>query len=343
MVKGATVDCRSSNGSYVERQGLAAYQALGYLPFELDVQDRNANSLFGDPASVWGSAATTLEYQTADFSIAQFAARFAADRATYSKFLQRSADWRRLFNPARRFIEPRFANGSFLPNYDELRGPGFVEGDAAQYTWMVPFDPAGLARMIGGRRAAAGRLAHFLRILNSPDGGNTDHALLGNEPTLNTPWLFNWLGKPFETQAAVRRAVLRLYGPYPSGYPGNDDLGTLSAWYIFGALGLYPEAPGTGVLALSSPLFMHARLRVAGHRVRIDATGAGPGSRFVRGLVLNGRRFARPWTSFCTLARGARLHFLLGRRPKRRWGTGRGALPPSFGPNRPMPASACAN
>jgi predicted alpha-1,2-mannosidase len=343
MVKGATQNCQSTNGSYLQRQGLGAYQALGYVPYDLDTNQSNANSIFGDPTNVWASAATTLEYQTADFSIAQFAARFARDSATYAKFMQRAGNWRSLLNPASLFIEPRYANGSFLSGYDELHGGGFAEGSAAQYTWMVPFDPAGLAALIGGPEAAAGRLTYLLRILNSTDGSGTDHALLGNEPTLLTPWLFNWLGKPFETQAAVRRAVTQLYGPYPSGYPGNDDLGTLSSWYVFGALGIYPEVPGTGILALSSPLFPHARFLIGKETVGIDAKGATPGTRFVRGLSLNGHRFSQPWTTYCTLARGARLRYSLGRRPKRKWGASAAAQPPSYGPDRPMPASPCTS
>ena len=338
MVNGATRVCSSANGGYVERQGLDEYQRLGYVPYDIDSHTRNSNSLFGDPDAVWGSAATTLEYATADFSIAQFAARFARDRATYAAFMRRSANWRKLFNPATRFIEPRYANGNFLPGYDELRGGGFVEGDAVQYTWMVPFDPGGLARKLGGAGAAARRLQGFLRILNSPEGGNSDHALLGNEPTLLTPWLFDWFGRPYATQTAVRRALDRLYGPRPAGYPGNDDLGTLSSWYLFGALGLYPVVPGSGVLALSSPLFAHARLRVGGRPLRIDAIGDG---RFVRGVSLSGHRLPGPWTTYCTLARGDRLHFLLGRKRNRRWGTGRSARPPSFGPGRRMPAGPC--
>ena len=110
---------------------------------------------------------------------------------------------------------------------------------------MVPQDPAGLATALGGQGAAATRLDAFLRKLNADHGGtHTDHALLGNEPNLNTPWLYDWLGQPYRTQAAVRRATARLYGPAPDGYPGNDDLGTLSSWYVLGALGLYPGGAG---------------------------------------------------------------------------------------------------
>lgn len=363
MVRGATESCRSDNGEYLERQGLDPYQALGYVPFDLDTNTRNANSIYGDPDAVWGSAATTLEYAVDDFAIAQFAGRFLDDRATYREFMRRSANWRRLFDPASGMIEPRFADGQFPTPYDNLGGGGFVEGDSAQYTWMVPQDPGGLIARMGGRAKAAARLHRFLRELNGgPGGTHTDHALLGNEPTLQTPWLYDWMGQPYRTQAAVRRALLTLYGTAPDGYPGNDDLGTLSAWYVFGALGVYPEVPGVGVLALGSPLFGRAEIRLP-HRRRAlilataqKSTTVGSGDRrhrrvsalspavapYVQSLRLNGRPYGQPWTTYCALARGATLSFRLGQHPNRRWGAGAAAVPPSFGPQRQMPTGACA-
>jgi predicted alpha-1,2-mannosidase len=362
MVRGATEPCRSANGEYVERQGLADYLALGYIPFDLDTNVRNANSIYGDPESVWGSAATTLEYAVDDFSVAQFAARYGHDPSTYGSFMRRSANWNRLFEPASGTIEPRFASGAFPHPYDNLHGGGFVEGDSVQYTWMVPQDPAGLIRRMGGDAKAAARLDGFLRELNGGAGGtHSDHALLGNEPTLQTPWLYDWMRRPYRTQAAVRRALLGLYDTSPAGYPGNDDLGTLSAWYVFGALGIYPGVPGVGVLAIGSPLFGRAEIRLP-HRRRAlilasarSVTSSGAGKKrhrvvhslspsaapYVQSLRLNGRAYARPWTTYCDLARGATLSFALGTHPDRRWGGGRAAVPPSFGPHRPMPKSAC--
>jgi predicted alpha-1,2-mannosidase len=339
MVKGASETCRSANGEYVERQGLSAYLELGYVPFDLDTDTRNANSLYGDPEAVWGSAATSLEYHADDFAIAQFAARSLGDRSAYRTFLRRSGDWRRLYAPASGMIEPRYASGAFPQPYDNLHGGGFVEGDSAQYTWMVPHDPAGLIARMGGPARAAARLDHFLRDLNGgPGGTHTDHALLGNEPTLQTPWLYDWMRRPYSTQLAVRRG-LSLYRPAPDGYPGNDDLGTLSAWYVFGALGLYPEVPGVGLLAIASPLFPRAEIRLPHRRqLLIEGSGHGP---YVRSLRLDGRPYARPWTTYCALARGASLSFRLGRRPDRGWGTGAAAVPPSFGPQRPMPRRPC--
>lgn len=358
MVRGATEPCASANGEYVQRQGLADYLRLGYVPYDTDTNLRNANSIYGSPEDVWGSAATSLEYAVADYSIARLAAR-AGDRATYRAFLERGANWRRLFNPATGMIEPRLASGSFSPGYDNLDGGGFVEGNSAQYTWAVPQDPAGLIARMGGPDRAARRLDAFLRKLNAgPDGTHTDHALLGNEPTLQTPWLYDWMGRPYKTQAAVRRALLTLYDTSPDGYPGNDDLGTLSAWYVFGALGIYPEMPGSGLLALGSPLFGRAELRLAHRRKALILgsarvpVGQGKARRnravspasapYVESLRLNGRAYARPWTTYCALARGATLSFQLSRRPQPKWGASRAALPPSYGPKRPMPRGECA-
>ena len=339
MVRGASEPCRSANGEYVERQGLAGYLAHGYVPFDIDTRTRNANSIYGDPESVWGSAATSLEYYLDDFSIAQFAARSLHDRSTYARFMRRSAWWRRLYEPASETIEPRFADGSFPHPYSSLTGPGFVEGDSAQYTWMVPQDPAGLIRRMGGRARAAARLGRFLRELNGGRGGiRSDHALLGNEPTLQTPWLYDWMGRPYRTQQAVRRG-LALYSPTPAGYPGNDDLGTLSAWYVFGALGLYPEIPGVGVLALSTPLFASAEIRLP-HARRALLSTRGHGA-YVDSLSIGGKPYGRPWIGYCELAAGARLRYRLSARPNREWGSSPAAVPPSYGPRRAMPGSSC--
>jgi predicted alpha-1,2-mannosidase len=337
MLRGATATCESANGSYLERQGLASYLRLGWVPFGEDTNTRNANSIYGSPVAVWGSAATTLEYAIDDFAIAQFAARERGNSKTFGEFIRRAASWRNLFDPSTKLIEPRFAGGEFPDPYDPLEGGGFVEGNAAQYTWMVPQDPAGLFRRMGGPGAAADRLAAFLRVLNAGAGGtHTDHALLGDEPTLGAPWLYDWLRRPWKTQAAVRRG-LRLFSPTPAGYPGNDDLGTLSAWYVFGALGMYPAQPGTGTLALGSPLFGNAEVRLADHRRLVIGGG---GKAYVGSLAVDGHAHDRPWLDFCEIDRGGTLSYETTTRPTR-WAKN-GQLPPSYGPGTPAPKWSCA-
>jgi predicted alpha-1,2-mannosidase len=350
MVKGATQEGASPNAGYVERQALGDYQRLGYVPHE-----RNANlvtigvdawrRVMPAPDSsaldlAWGSAGTTLEYASDDFAVARIAAA-AGDAATCRTFLRRSGNWRNVFDPSVGYVRPRWASGQFVTPYDPSSNDagssqGFAEGDGTQYTWMVPHDPAGLIAALGGRDAAAARLDGFFEQLNA--GDSSPHAFLGNEPNSNAPWLYDWVGQPYKTQDVVRRAILHLFDSSPGGYPGNDDLGQMSAWYVFGALGLYPEIPGSDVLALGSPLFPRVTLRLPGGRVRISARGAAPGAPFVRGLRLDGRRWSRPWLRLADVAHGGRLQFALAPRPDPHWGAAPSLAPPSFGPDD---ASAC--
>jgi predicted alpha-1,2-mannosidase len=343
MLTGATTQCRSPNASYLERQGLLPYEQGGYIPLELNVQKGNATSAGGSPDAVFGTASTTLEYASADFAIAQFAARFTSDRSAYGPMMRRSGNWRTLFDRRTRYIEPRLQSGGFPSNYSPSSNLGFAEGSSAQYTWAVPFDPAGLARRIGGHHEAVARLGRFVRILNDVRHGfHSTHALLGNEPSLGSPWLFDWLRRPDVTQRAVRRAITKLYGPGPAGLPGNDDLGQTSSWYILGALGLYPAVPGVGMLAVASPLFPHATLRLGGAKVTIAAPHAAAGRPYVDSLLLDGHHYGKPWLPYCALARGARLRFGLASKPHHAWGASGSDRPPSFGVRARMPRSTCS-
>jgi putative alpha-1,2-mannosidase len=157
MIGGATQECQNTtSGNYVERQGLADYLKLGYVPEEDDLRTGNALSASGH-AAVWGSAATTLEYATDDFAIAALAARLA-DAPSARTFLLRSQGWRNLFNPATRYIQPRSSTGAFNLPYQPASELGFVEGSGAQYVWAVPHDLTDLFSAMGGPAAAAARL-----------------------------------------------------------------------------------------------------------------------------------------------------------------------------------------
>ena len=204
-----------------------------------------------------------------------------------------------------------------------------MEGSQAQYSWLVPHDPAGLFASMGGRAAALARLDSFFTELNA--GPASEHAFLSNEPTLGTPWLYDWLGRPDSTQRVVRRALLELYGPGPDGLAGNDDGGTMGAWWVFGALGMYPAVPGTDVLALGSPLFPHVAIRLPRGTLRIDAPRAAPGRPYVRALAVDGRTWRSPWLRYRRISGGAQLRFDLGAKATR-WGSAPGLAPPSFTP-----------
>jgi predicted alpha-1,2-mannosidase len=313
MVHGATAVGADTRDHYVERPGEAEYDLLGYIPGEEENHLGGAAAV-GDPAAVWGPASTTLEYATADFAVGAFARATCGPLVTTQTLLDRSTRWRNLLHNG--YIAPRSATGGFLPTYSPTSGDGFVEGDGAQYTWGVLHDPAGLVQALGGRDAASKRLDEFFTKLNA--GPASPYAFLGNEPTLQTPYLYAWTGEPWKTQRVLRRAMLSLYSPSPGGLPGNDDLGTMSSWWVLGALGLYPAVPGTDVLALSTPMFPHAVLHLPGGDVHIDASDA-PAATYVSHLALNGASYNRPWVTARTLLHGARLSYTLSRVPVPSW------------------------
>jgi predicted alpha-1,2-mannosidase len=325
MVKGATQSGVSTNGEYVERPGLAAYEQLGYVPHELNGSSLHATL---EPTIPWGSVSTTLEYATDDFSLAQFAGRALCDGPVYRQLLTRSGDWANVYDQSIGAMAARSTDGSFVNGSGPTSTADFVEGDGAQYTWMVPFNLAGLFARLGGTAVARKRLDAFFAQLNSGPASST--AFLGNEPTLETPWEYDWLGEPYRTERIVRQALLTLYGPGPADYPGNDDLGEMSSWYVLAAIGLYPEIPGTPILALASPLFPHITLQLGAHRVQIRAAAASDTRPYVHGLKIDGRAWTRPWIAYPTLVSARTLDYRLSATPDRRWGGSMRAKPPSF-------------
>ena len=333
MVHGATAVGADAAQRYVERPGGAEYDARGYIAAEEEHHLGGAAAV-ADPAAVWGPAATTLEYATADFAVGAFARAICAPKDTARSMLARAGDWRNVFNAADGYVEPRSATGAWMPTFDPTSGDGFVEGDAAQYTWGVLHDPAGLVRALGGRTVASRRLDRFFTKLNA--GPASPYAFLGNEPTLQTPYVYDWTGEPWKGQRVLRRAMLSLYSPGPGGLPGNDDLGTMSAWWVFGALGFYPAVPGTDVLAVGAPMFPHVTLHLPGGDVHIDAPGA-PQAGYVAGLTVDGHGLRRPSLRGMSLLDGARLEFRMSRRPARSWAT---ASPPS---GRAASVDGCAH
>jgi len=330
MIKGATQIASplqyalGGNAGYIERPGLAEYETLGYVPFEENVP----SGAFGlvHRGLVWGSASTTLEYALADFAVDHFA-EMLGEQAQTASLRARSASWRALFNPASGFIEPKLASGLFVPGGDPSSGNGFVEGDSAQYSWFVPHDVGGLIDAMGGVDAGSARLDDFFSELNA--GPSSPHAFLGNEPTLFTPWLYEWTGAPAKTGPIVHAALQTLYDDAATGMPGNDDLGTMSAWWVLSSLGFCACVPGTDLLLLSAPLF-DATLHLPGGDLRIRRSGEGDR---VRSVTLNGQRLTRAWLRFDEIGHGGELVYELGTQAGD-WGVAAADAPPSFPADR---------
>jgi len=319
MVKGAT-DTHGSPGQgwYVERPGLPQYLRKGYVDDDLTTSS----------APVPNGSSETLEYAEDDFSIARLAAEIG-NSALAQRFLRRSMNWQNVFDTATGSISARQASGAFVQTVINSNGQrGFQEGNAAQYTWMVPQDLHDLIAAMGGRAAVRRRLNTFFSHLNA--GQSRPYAWLGNEPSLGTPWVYLSAGAPWRTESVVRRAIDSLYSDTPAGLPGNDDLGTMSAWYVWSAIGLYPQIPAVRGLDVGSPLFNHITLiSPAGPTIEIDAPGACAARPYVHALSVNGRPTQRPWIKL-PLTGTVRLHFTLGSTPDRDWGSGVHDAPPSF-------------
>ena len=161
---------------------------------------------------------------------------------------------------------------------------GFQEGNAAQYTWMVPQDLRDLINALGGARAAAAKLDAFFAQLNA--GQDKPYAWLGNEPSIGTPWVYLSAGEPWRAQAILRQAMTTLYSDAPDGLPGNDDLGTMSAWYVWCAMGLYPQNPAMRYLDIGAPLFRSVRIESpSGLTLEVSASERGNRRTIRRGVT----------------------------------------------------------
>lgn len=304
-----------------ERPGHAAEETQGYLPV--------------GTSGEWGTVSGTLEYAAADFALSQLAARLG-DQGTHDTLLRATANWRNLFNIDSGYLQPRNADHSW-PDFKPTQQDGYAEGDGAQYAWMVPFNHRGLFDAMGGDQAVVGRLDDFTQQLNA--GPGAPYAYLGNEPSLNTPWAYDYAGRPDRAADVVRRAVTTLFGDGPDGESGNDDLGEMSSWAVWASLGLYPQVPGRAELVLASPLFPQATItRGNGAVIDISAPGASADVRYVHGLHVDGRASTRPWVGADLVAQGGSLEYQLAADPDPGWGRDPRDAPPSFdvGPAQPV-------
>lgn len=343
MVKGASVvptQSQLGQGTYTERPQLADYLSLGYVP----------NTTESSLSPTNNGASETIEYAIADFGIAQLAKSLGQD-ATAATYLQRSQDWTNLFNVDTGYIQPRDGNGQF-PEFDPTTDgmgsfgqSGFQESNAAQYTWVVPQNLNGLITAMGGDAAAITRLDSFFQQLNA--GPNLPYEWAGNEPSFGTPWIYDYAGAPYKSEAIVHRLLTEVYADSPGGEPGNDDLGAMSSWFVWSALGMYPETPGSPALALGAPIFPKATIALqGGHQVVVSAPGAST-STYVHKLSVNGRSWAPVWldenqlvgagaqSQHSPFSRVTRLDYTMTSTPDTAWGAAAADAPPSY-PSGPL-------
>ncbi|MGW5329001.1 GH92 family glycosyl hydrolase [Streptomyces sp. NPDC004014] len=328
----------------IGREANAEYLAHGFAPY---VWNRPLAKM-GDSDYHHG-ASVTLEYALADAVLAQMA-RGLGHRADAARYAARAQNYRTLFDPATGFFRPRDAAGAFTGTSDPARAPGFHEGTAWQYQWLVPHDLPGVVRLIGGERAANDRLDSFFaydRLLADPARTarevwvhgdayayyNADKYNPMNEPDLTAPYTYLSTGQPWKTTDVVH-AALTLFTDGPTGMTGNDDLGTMSAWNVLSSVGLFPIQPGYDTWGLSTPVFDRVDLTLdrrfwPGGRLTVTAPGTSAADRYIQGVRTNGAPHARTYLRTAALRSLRTLAFTVGPRPSE-WGTAPSAAPPAL-------------
>ncbi|WP_210731886.1 GH92 family glycosyl hydrolase [Sphingomonas sp. PAMC26645] len=334
MVKNATtsqgrpVDKKGKVVGAVGREGVEYYNRLGYVPYDVGINE---------------NAARTLEYATADFSISRLAA--ALGKTEDAKlYATRAQNYRKLYDTQSGWMRGRNKNGSWSTPFSPYKwGDAFTEGNALHYSWSVMQDVQGLADLMGGREAFVKRLdsifttppifddsyygqtIHEIREMQIVDMGQYAH---GNQPIQHMTYLYDWAGAPWKTQYHVRDVMKKLYSPAPDGYPGDEDNGQTSAWYVFSALGFYPVTPAVGQYAIGSPLFQTVKLTMPGGKtLTIEAANNGPGNVYIQSASFNGTPHDKPWLTRAALQQGGTLRFVMGPTPNTAWGAAKADAP----------------
>jgi predicted alpha-1,2-mannosidase len=281
-----------------------------------------------------GNPSETLEYASSDFAISRFAAALG-DTASSTTYAQHSQYWRSIFNGESAYIHTRNGDGTFPWPLNPATESPYTEGNAAQYTWMVPHNLGALITLMGGKNTAVQRLDHHFTQLNG--GLSLPYFYVGNEPEHGVPWTYNFAGKPSGASAAVRRVMSESFTTGAGGLPGNDDLGATSAWYVWAALGLYPVTPGADTLAVHGGLFPSVLIQRASGNVTI--TGGSATNQYVQSLSAGGSATSHNYLRYADIAGGGTVAYTMGSSPSSSWGTGPGDVPPSFGDGATQPAA----
>jgi len=207
----------------------------------------------------------------------------------------------------------------------------YTESNAWQYIWSVQHDVPGLIDLFGSVKNFAEKLDTFFEMspLISPPKyvgvvGTIGQYVHGNQPSHHVAYLYNYAGQPWKTQYRVRQIMKQLYRPGPGGLCGNEDMGSLSSWYVLSAMGIYPVTPGSPVYMIGSPLFKKLTLETEkGRTFTVIAQNNSPENIYIQSARFNGQPFSRTWISHKEIVNGGVIEFVMGPKPNKKWGTGK--------------------
>lgn len=295
----------------VGREGVNYYNSLGYVPYNVGINE---------------NVARTLEYAYADFCIARMAEKMGKKNIA-DKYYQQSLRYKNVFDDQTGWMRGKNADGSFQTPFNPLKwGDAFTEGNSLHYTWSVFHDVNGLINLMGGKEkfekkidevfnmpplyddSYYGFTIHEIREMQIMDMGNYAH---GNQPIQHLIYLYNYAGKPEKAQAKIREVMKKLYASTPDGYCGDEDNGQTSAWYVFSALGFYPVTPASDVYVLGNPIFEQVKLQLPNNKeFIIKNTEKTKGNIFVKDIFVNGKKWESYELPYKIFTENGRLDFL---------------------------------
>ncbi len=327
------------------RAGLKYYMELGFTPVD----------------KVNESVPNTLELAYDDWCIAQMAKELGK-KEDYQLFIKRAGNYKNLWDSETRFMRPKNNDGTWLEAingreqeiikegdhswykyFDPLlvgRRPNrhYTESNAWQYVWSVQHDVQGLINLFGDKKDFIAKLDTFFEM--SPDitgpkyvgvVGTIGQYVHGNQPSHHVAYLYNYAGAPWKTQERVRQVTEELYRTGPGGICGNEDMGSLSSWYVFSALGFYPVTPGQTTYAIGSPVFGSALIDLGNNKTfSILTRNNSKNNKYIQSATLNGKPFGRTWITQKEITDGGILEFVMGPEPNKKWGSKPEDAPPSM-------------
>ena len=305
----------------VGREGVDYYNRLGYVPYDVGINE---------------NAARSLEYAYADFTIAEMAEKM--NRPEISKrFYKQSKNYINLFDPKTKWMRGKNEDGTFQSPFNPLKwGDAFTEGNSLHYSWSVFHDIQGLIDLMGGDEDFTDKLdsvfimppefddsyygftIHEIREMQIVNMGNYAH---GNQPVQHMIYLYNYAKQPWKAQDKVRNVMKKLYSATPDGYCGDEDNGQTSAWYVFSALGFYPVTHGVPQYVIGSPLFEKVTMSLQnGNTFKINTVNNNYQNHYIQSLKLNGTNYNKTWIDYNDIQKGGSLDFEMSNRPNKDFG-----------------------
>ena len=287
----------------------------GYIPCELAKE----------------SVAKGLEYAMADEAVARVA-EFLGKKEDARFFRERSRAYRHYFDNQTLFVRGKNSDGVFREPFDPFaskhRDDDYTEGNAWQYTWMVPHDVHGLVSLFPSEERFTEKLDSLFIVTGdlgagaSPDiSGLIGQYAHGNEPSHHIAYMYHYVGKPWKAAERLREIMRTQYANQPNGLCGNEDVGQMSAWYVLSAIGLYQVEPAGGKYIIGSPIVDEAVLNVGnGRTFRIVTHNNSDENIYIQSARLNGKRYSKSYLSFKDIVKGGTLELQMGNTPSEKWG-----------------------